>query len=105
MDRGTLYQLRNLISRSNVTTKPVKDFNSCNDFFNLVVTCHVLVAAMKLFSMKSLADIPSEALVADPQSVWMKTEEERRQILSNLCGKLVDQFVYFKFHSVNEIYA
>ena len=84
-----------------MTTKPSKDYNSCDNFFNLVVTCHVLAAALKLLSMESLAGFPSTTILADPDNVWMKNKEERRDILLQLCGKLVDQFVGFKFHSVS----
>ncbi len=31
-DHGTIYQLKNLINRTNVVTKPLKSFDACEDF-------------------------------------------------------------------------
>lgn len=53
-DHGTLYQLRNLIQCRNVSTKPFSNFDAHDNFFNLVVTAHVLSAAMELQSVRVL---------------------------------------------------
>ena len=58
---GTLYQLRNLINRRNVYD-PKNDMNSCEDFFELVTTAHIIVAAMKMFGMSKIDDKPDEDL-------------------------------------------
>ena len=44
---GTLFQLRNVTGRTNVNADPVHRFNECDDFFRLVVTCHVLVQCLQ----------------------------------------------------------
>ena len=44
-EKGTLYQLRNLLNRTNVVANPSKDFNACDDFFQLIVRSHIVVAA------------------------------------------------------------
>ena len=43
-EHGTLYQLRNVLHRTNVS-KPDKDFNACDDFFVIIVNSHILAAA------------------------------------------------------------
>lgn len=63
MDGGTLYQLRNLINWRNVVSDPSNDVNSCEDFFLLVLTAHILAAAMEILGMQSLSDTPDETLV------------------------------------------
>ncbi len=40
-DHGSLYQLRNVLGRTNVGKYPTKDFNACDDFFNTVITAHI----------------------------------------------------------------
>lgn len=66
-EHGTLYQLRNLLNRSNVVKDPTKDFNACEDFLLLVASSLVTVAAMTLLGMKSLTDRPSKATVLGPR--------------------------------------
>ena len=46
MERGTLYLLRNLINRRNVTTEVKSNVNANEDFLEVVVTGHVIVTAM-----------------------------------------------------------
>lgn len=97
-DHGTLYQLRNLIGRSNVSGDPTKKYNECDDFFKLVVRCHILVAAFKHLSMESLSDVPVIDGVNSPQDLWMTQAEERRTILQKICEGIVTRFVSFGFH-------
>ena len=56
-EHGTLYQLKNLINRTRIT-KPKHDFNACDDFFQIVLTGHILVAAMDIFGMENLNNTP-----------------------------------------------
>ncbi len=58
-DCGTLYQLRNLIGRTNVSANPTKKYNDSDDIFKLILECHVLVAAFEHLSMKSLSMLQS----------------------------------------------
>ncbi len=41
-------------NRKNVVSKPLKDFNTCDDFFTLVITGYILTAAMEMRN-----DVPS----------------------------------------------
>lgn len=69
-EHGTLYQLQNVINRTNVVKKPLDNFNACDDFLVLVVKCHILTAAIKMLKM---GDVPS---IADTENVWMLPSEE-----------------------------
>ncbi len=40
-DCGTLYQLRNVLGRTNVVQRPLDNFNACDDFFVLVVHAYI----------------------------------------------------------------
>lgn len=65
MERGTLYQLRNI-------TKSVKsDMNACEDFFE-VVTGHIVASAMDLLGMSSIDNVPSSIVIQFPGKVWMR---------------------------------
>ena len=75
---GTLFQLSNVIGCTNVNADPVHRFNECDDFFRLVVTCHVLVSAMKLLSMKALDDIPSLPDYVPLTSGWKPKKNANR---------------------------
>ncbi len=97
-EHGTMYQLRNLIGRSNVNADPVHKFNECDDFFKLVVTCHILVAALQFLKMKALDDIPSLTAIEQPQDFWMETTEKRKAVLQSICRDFVDEYAAFQFN-------
>ena len=46
MERGTLYQLRNLTNRGNVTKQVKSDVNFNEDFLELCSTGYILVSVM-----------------------------------------------------------
>ena len=98
-DHGTLYQLRNLVQRRNVGKQPKKDFNAHHDFFNVVVTSHILAAAMEVFGMENLEDEPCDGLV--PPDIDSMTKAERKEILQYLVGLIVDSYVDIK-HCLSE---
>ena len=86
MERGTLYQLRNLINRRNVSSLCKDDFNACEDFFELVVSGHVLVAVMNFLGMSSLDGMPSPELVSP--DIWMLNDEERKSTLMDVATRV-----------------
>ena len=51
---GTLYQLRNLLNRTNVVSDPMDNYNACNDFFVTMIQCHIIAAAIKMLGMEDL---------------------------------------------------
>ena len=69
---GTLYQLRNLLGRSSVVKKPLDDFNACDDFFVLVVKCHVIAAAMKMLNMSQTSQVPFSPLFPPLENKWIE---------------------------------
>ena len=76
-----------MLNRRNVGTKPHKDVNAYEDFFLLILVCHILAAAMEVFAMDCLDDEPcTEILCPD---VWMHEKEERREILHSIAGVIV----------------
>lgn len=93
-----MYQLRNLIGRSNVPTDPTKKYNECDDFFKLVIRCHVLVAAFKYLNMESLSDIPTISGVNNPQELWMALAPQRNTVLREIGEGIFDKFASFQFN-------
>jgi len=91
MDRGTLFQLRNLIRRRNVPTKCKEDTNSCEDFLTLVVTGHIISAAMVKLGMSAMDEIPQASIV--PPNAWMLDDEARKSILMELSASIVEEHV------------
>ena len=88
---GTLYQLRNVINRRNVTAKPKKDFNAHDDFFTLIVTGYVLGAAMEILGMENLEDDPCGPIL--PPEVWMHDKRDRADILKSVAGVMVNKYI------------
>ena len=87
-DHGTLFQLRNLINRTNVIKDPTSNFNACDDYFNTVVSAHIIAALNEL-----------DATDFNPTVDWMKSDEDRKKIVLSLSTKLVDRYVDFSYHS------
>lgn len=86
-DHGTLYQLRNILNRTNVVKDPTKDFNACDDFFQLIISGHVIAAFEEV--------VPEDF---DPATYWMKSDAERKQLLLQFSSDIVDQFIDFTFN-------
>ncbi len=68
MERGTLYQLRNLINRRNVTKEIKSDVNAIEDFIEVVTTGYIVSAVMTHLGMSHLGmshinDIPSDSVI------------------------------------------
>ena len=97
-EHGTLYQLRNKLNRTNVVKDPKNDFNACDDFFDVVISGHIIAALLVTLKMKSTSDPPSNDVFPDAQTFWMRSEEERRLFLDKVCKKLFDTFVGFTFN-------
>ena len=93
MERGTLYQLGNLINRRNVIKNVKNDMNACEDFFEVVVTGHVIACAMELLGMSSIDEVPSTTVIQSPEDVWMKDDSERKAIVTEIASIIVDQNV------------
>ena len=97
-EKGTLYQLRNQLNRLNVVVDPSRDFNACDDIFHQIVHSHIVAAALKMFGMGRMDDIPSQAVLNSPEDVWMLPASERRDVLKKLCKQVVESFVEFSFN-------
>ena len=95
---GTLYQLRIRLNWKNVIKNPKSDFNACDDYINLITSNHLVTAALETLIMKSIRDLPGESVLQGADKLWMKTDDERKEVLHNLCGRIVDNFVDFGFH-------
>ena len=91
-DKGTLFQLRNLLNRRNVSKQPKDNFDACDEFFNTITDSHVVAAAMKIFNMKLISDTPCLPLTKDV--CLLHSKEERQDALLAVSQTLVSEFVY-----------
>ena len=98
-EKGTLYLLRNLLNRTNVVADPSKDFNACDDFFQLIVRSHIVVAALEKLQMSSIDTTPSEDVLNTPQELWMLPLSQRKQVLNTVCLDIIDSVVEFSFNN------
>ena len=59
-------------------TKKVKsDVNAAEDFFELVVTGHIITSAMELLGMSSVDEVPSSQFIPSPEEAGMRVDSER----------------------------
>ena len=101
-DYGSLYQLRNLINRRNVVSNPIDDVNACDDFFNTVFTCYVLVACMQMLGMDCVTDVPNVEEYGFTTDSWMKSDYSLRSELYAFCQEFVDKHVDFSYQTIFE---
>lgn len=90
---GTLYQIRNLLHRTNVPKDPKSNVDACEEFFSFTVVCHVLASAMTVLGLETLDDLPSKQDIPE----WTASEEERKSALKKISSSVVDTFVSFSF--------
>ena len=93
MERGTLYQLRNLINRRSVVKKVKSNVNACEDFLELVVTGYIVAGAMEVLGMSVVNDVPSSAVIDSPEDAWMQDDTERKSILTEVSSWITDRYV------------
>jgi hypothetical protein len=58
-DPGMLFQMKCLIERTNIESKVTKDYHADSVFFDLVVDCHVVAAAMTHLGMEDVPKRPA----------------------------------------------
>ncbi len=90
-DSGTLYQLRNLINRRNITNSPDSNVAASQDFLVTVVEAYVVAAAMAVFEMKLIEDPPS--VKHFPNDCEKLNSLQKKKILMMACSAVVDKFV------------
>ena len=96
-ERGTLYQLRNILNRTNVKPNPKDNVNAAHDFIDIITMCHILAATMELFNMTDLQGVPNDDDIDLDEDTWMLPNEERKKIFSLVCHKIVNTYTNFKF--------
>lgn len=57
MDKGSLFQLRNLLGRTQVTKSVKENVFAVEDFLEVVTQGHVVAAAMDLRQVSQLEDV------------------------------------------------
>ena len=93
-ERGTLYQLRNVLNRTNVKPNPKDNVNAAHE---IITMGHILAATMELFNMTDLQGVPHDDDTNLDENTWMLPNEERKKIFSLVCHKIVDTYTNFKF--------
>ena len=97
-----MYQLRNLINRSNVGKIPKNNFNSCDDFTEIVITAHVICAAFETMGLQNFDNIPSDDHIPSADTVWTQTNEERMEILDKVSKSIVKKHIQLSFIMPNQ---
>ncbi len=86
-------QLRNLIDRRNVKggTDVKNQVNEVEDFLELVITCHLLAAAMHFFSMESTEDTPHSS--GFPTEIREADKYQRKRVFQKRMSQIIDKYV------------
>ena len=73
--------------------KMKSDLNACEDFFDLVVTGHIIACVMEMLGMSSVDAVPSSNVIQSPDEVWMRDDSRRKSVLMEMASQIIDQNV------------
>ena len=90
MEKGTFFQLRNVINRRNVSSKPKADVNAAEDFLEIAVIGYVISSIMSYLQISSLEDVPDKDII--PEEAIMD-DSAKAAILQDISSHLVDRYV------------
>ncbi|XP_078581266.1 uncharacterized protein LOC144864791 isoform X2 [Branchiostoma floridae x Branchiostoma japonicum] len=88
-ERGTMCSNMNVLKNTNAKKGPDKDYNAYKEFVEKDTDALLLAATMDHFNMESLEDTPST--FPAPDVIAQASLQERRQILTDLVGQVVDK--------------
>ena len=91
MERGTLYQLRNLINRRNVKKEVKSDVNATEDFIEIVVTGYIISAVLSYLGMSCINDVPSDSILSP--ALWMEDDSVRKSALMDVASAIIDKHI------------
>lgn len=84
-------QLKNIINRRNIGKDITGRVNEIEDFFELVVNCHLISATMHYFSMESLSDTPHSN--GFDMHISEKSLNERAKVFRSRMEEIIAQYV------------
>ncbi len=91
MERGTFYQLRNLIHRRNVKKEVKSDVNAAEDFIEIVVTGYIVSAVLSYLGMACIDDTPSDTILSP--DLWMEDDSIKKSALMGVASAIVDKHI------------
>ena len=96
-EKGTLYQLKNLLNHRRVTfnKSKIQDFDACDDFLKLTVSAFIVTAAMELLNMTNMDDAPTSPLL--PEDNWLEDQDVRHDTLNAVSSMIVKTHVHLDF--------
>ena len=89
---GTLFQLRNLINRRNVSHVTQGKVNEIEDFFELVTVCHIQAVFMLYFGMKDRKGSPTLNMPTEDK-IHHLTAQQRSSLLRGKVADIVDKYI------------
>ena len=88
MKRKLCLKFANFMNRRNVSKHLKMDVNAAEDFLEIVVTGHVLSAAMTYLGISLQYEMPSEEHF--PKYIWMEDKRKGLQVFPNISAGIVD---------------
>ena len=83
MEKGTLFQLRNLINRRNVVSDVIKHLTACEEIMEVVTVAHVISAAINTAGVADIKESSVKILSSDDHLSAVTS------IFKTVCGQLV----------------
>lgn len=95
-EKGTLYHLKVLLNYKKVNLHKAKiaDFNAADDFFKIIVSSHIVTAAMELLHMSSIDDQPiHDCFQLSEDDLKDQSAEQRYDAIYSVSSEIVKQYV------------
>ena len=68
---------------------PKSNYNVCDDFFDVIITGHILWAALHTLGMSKLDEQPSNEIIESAETLWTRTAKEQKEVLMKVSKKVV----------------
>ena len=64
----------------------------------MVVTGHILAAALDYLEISSLDDDPPDHVIPSAETLWTRTNEERKEVLTAVSRRIVEKYINVSFN-------
>ncbi|XP_071137079.1 uncharacterized protein [Mytilus edulis] len=85
-ERGTLFQLKNMLDRRGVKSEVTKPVNDCREFMRLTTQGFILLAALQVLGVDNLIEF-------DNHVNNLATDEQNAELMEHIVQTIVDRFI------------
>ena len=106
MDKGTLYQLKNVTNRTSVPNDPAENMRAAEDFLLVVLHAHIITASEKILQEKNITSVAELADSVVAESTLFQPGNNVSELSDGVfvyaCDVLTLGLLWMGFHDVTK---